>query len=117
MTNFRENRLKRKLRIKNKINRNKTRTRLTVYRSSKHLYAQVIDDVKNKTLFMVSDLNLQENKLKSKKIEKAKMVGEMIGDKLISEKIKDVVFDRSGYKYHGRVKALVEGVRSKGLKF
>lgn len=117
MTNFRENRLKRKIRIKNKINRDKSRARLTVFRSGKHLYAQVIDDVKNKTLFSVNDKNLQDKKLKSNKTDQAKMAGEILGEKIVKGKIKDLVFDRNGYKYHGRVKALAEGVRSKGLKF
>lgn len=117
MTNFRQNRLKRKIRIKNKINQDKSRARLTVFRSSKHLYVQVIDDVKNKTLFSVSDRDLQDNKSKPNKTDQAKMAGEILGEKIIKGKIKDLVFDRNGYKYHGRVKALAEGVRSKGLKF
>src|SRR3989338_4735760 len=117
MINFRQNRLKRKIRIKNKINRDKSRVRLTVFRSGKHLYAQVIDDVKNKTLFSVNDKDLQDNKSKSNKTDKAKMAGEILGEKIVKGKIKDLVFDRNCYKYHGRVKALAEGVRSKGLKF
>lgn len=117
MTNFRQNRLKRKIRIKNKINQDKSRARLTVFRSSKHLYVQVIDDVKNKTLFSVSNRDLPDNKSKSNKTDQAKMAGEILGEKIIKGKIKDLVFDRNGYKYHGRVKALAEAVRSKGLKF
>ena len=117
MKNIRKNRLKRKLRIKKKINQDKSKKRLSVYRSGRYIYAQLIDDNKNITLLSASDIGLTDKKTPTKKTDKAKIVGERMGNMLIQQKIKDLVFDRNGYKYHGRVKALAEGIRSKGIKF
>lgn len=89
--------------------------RLCVFRSSKHIYAQLIDDEKSKTLISTSDLEIK--KAKDKKINLASKVGKLIAKKAIEKKITKVVFDRGGYKYHGRVRALAEGAREGGLSF
>ncbi len=86
--------------------------RLTVFRSNKHLYAQIVDDGERKTLVSAGD-----QKLKGTKTEKAKEVGKLLAQKASEKKIKEVVFDRGRFKYHGRVKALAEGAREGGLKF
>lgn len=97
-------------RVRDKI-RNPQRYRLAVFRSNKHIYCQLIDDENSKTLVSAADL-----KSKSKnKIEKAKETGSLIAKLSLEKKIKEVVFDRGGYKYHGRVKALAEGAREGGL--
>jgi large subunit ribosomal protein L18 len=110
-------RLRRKKRIRAKIFGTKEMPRLSVFRSAKHIYAQLIDDEKNKTLVSASDLELKRSMKKLKKVEKAKEVGKLIAKKAKDLKIEKVVFDRGGYKYHGRVKALAEGAREGGLKF
>jgi len=107
---------RRKLRIRKKIFGTKERPRLCVFRSNKHIYAQIIDDTEGKTLVSARD---QELKLSEKKtrIEISYEVGKLIAQKALEKGIKKVVFDRSGYKYHGRVKALAEGARAGGLEF
>ena len=87
--------------------------RLVVFRSSQHLYAQLVDDTQGKVLGSASDLSLK----KGKKTEKATKVGEAIAKKAKELKIEKIVFDRAGYQYHGRVKALAEAARKGGLKF
>jgi large subunit ribosomal protein L18 len=93
------------------------RPRLVVYRSLKHIYAQVIDDIKGHTLVSASSLDesFKDQKMPFKDL--AKKVGELVGGKAIEKGIQKVVFDRGGYKYHGRVAALAEGARSTGLDF
>jgi large subunit ribosomal protein L18 len=91
-----------------------TKPRLSVFRSLSHIYVQAIDDVSRKTIAAVSD---QELKSKAKKLDLANLVGELMGQKLQAKKIKEIIFDRGAYKYHGRVKALAEGLRKTGLKF
>ncbi|KKR78034.1 MAG: 50S ribosomal protein L18 [Candidatus Curtissbacteria bacterium GW2011_GWA1_40_9] len=89
------------------------RFRLVVFRSNKHIYCQLIDDIDSKTIAAASDI-----KIKSKsKLEKAKETGRAIAKASMSKKVNKVVFDRGGYKYHGRVKALAEGAREGGLVF
>ena len=88
--------------------------RLSVFRSLGHIYIQAIDDVNQTTLVATSD---KEIKAKGKKIEIASQVGELFGKKLAEKKITQAVFDKGAYKYHGRVKALAEGIRKKGIKF
>lgn len=88
------------------------RPRLSVFRSAKHIYAQIIDDSAGKTLVFVSD-----KKETGKNMEKAYMVGKILAEKALKEKIKEVVFDRGGFLYHGRVEALAKGAREGGLKF
>ena len=90
--------------------------RLTVFRSSKHIYAQIIDDNSGKTIVSASSLT-KDFKEKGSDISGASKVGAMIGEKGINAGIKDVFFDRGRYKYHGRVKALAEGAREAGLIF
>ncbi len=90
------------------------RPRLSVFRSNKQVYAQVIDDVAGNTLAAAS--SLESGKGEDKKVD-ANSVGEAIAKRAIDSGIKQVVFDRAGYKYHGRVKALAEGARSGGLNF
>ena len=119
-TNQRQvSRLHRKTRIKKKINLQKgTIARLTVYRSNKFIYAQIIDDLKTITL---AQANTQEEAFKSlaskKNIEAAKALGKLIGQRALETKVERVLFDRNGYDYHGRIKALAEGAREAGLKF
>lgn len=95
---------------------NADRPRLSVYRSNKHIYAQVIDDESGSTLAFVSDLNHKKAKGQTKQ-DMAKVVGEMVAEEAMKNKVTKVVFDRRGRKYHGRIKALAEGARSKGLQF
>jgi large subunit ribosomal protein L18 len=89
--------------------------RVSVYRSNKHIYAQIIDDQNHKTIVSSSDKALK-NKI-GKNIEVASLVGEDLGKKAKAKKVEKVVFDRSGYKYHGKIKALADGLRKAGLKF
>ena len=116
--NFR--RLRKKKRIHKIVSGTKERPRLAVFRSSRNIYAQLIDDVANRTLAGVStltpDLNAQVSKTKGK-VDAAKLVGKAIADKAKALKVETVVFDRGGYLYHGRVKAIAEGARENGLKF
>lgn len=111
-----ERRLKRKRRVRSKIFGTEARPRLSVFRSSKHIYAQLVNDEKADTLVSASDLELKRTK-KMKKVEIAREVGKLIAQKAKNLKIEKVAFDRKGYKYHGRIKALAEGARKGGLKF
>lgn len=110
----REKRKRRHIRVRAKIFGTKTKPRLCVFRSLKHCYAQLIDDDKGETLVATSDLELKK---KAAKKEIAKEVGKLLAKKALAKKIKQAVFDRGGYKYHGRIKALAEGAREGGLKF
>ena len=118
----RAKRKRRHIRVRAKIFGTKTCPRLCVFRSIKHIYAQLIDDEKGQTLATASDSDLKPalSKVKGKKAknkEIAKEVGKLLAKKTLTKKIKQVVFDRGGYKYHGRVKALADGAREGGLKF
>ena len=93
------------------------RPRLTVFRSNKYVYAQIIDDSKGKTIIGYSSQDLPKTKAKKSGIEIAGMVGEGLAKKALVKKIKKVIFDRGGYKYHGKVKAIAEGARKGGLEF
>ncbi len=104
----------RKNRIRAKISGTAQRPRLSVFRSNLHIYGQLIDDVSGKTLVSCSDLNTKE---KGGKVQIAEKMGEDFAKKAIAKKIKKIVFDRSGFKYHGRVKAFAEGARKGGLEF
>ena len=108
-------RMKNKARVRKKVNGTGERPRLAVYRSGRHIYAQIIDDTKKSTLVAVSTLTLTVDKKSS--CEAAKKVGEEVAKKAIEKNVKDVVFDRSGYVYHGRVKAVADGAREAGLNF
>lgn len=107
-------RQRRKARIRAKVKGTAERPRLVVFRSLMHVYAQLIDDESGKTLLSTSDL---KGKSKGKKTDSAKNAGMKIAELAKEKKISSVVFDRNGYKYHGRVKALAEGAREGGLKF
>jgi large subunit ribosomal protein L18 len=106
-------RIKRHARIRSKISGTAERPRLCVYRSLTSIYAQLIDDVTGKTLISIHDLKGKTGT----KTESAKKVGEEVAKAAIAAKITECVFDRNGYKYHGRVKALADGAREGGLKF
>ena len=122
---MREKRLRRKIRhfrIRKRVEGSYDIPRLVVFRSNEHIYAQIIDDQNSKTIAGVSDLNLAKEKRKTeggkmKKSDLAKLVGFAIAEKGNAQKIKKVTFDRGGYKFHGRVKALAEGAREGGLNF
>ncbi|MBU0569617.1 50S ribosomal protein L18 [Patescibacteria group bacterium] len=107
---------RRKRRIRTKVFGTKMRPRLSVYRSSQNIYAQIINDEVGKTLVSISNKSLPV-KSKQTKLEMAETVGLTLAQKAVKKKITMVVFDRSGYKYHGRVKALAEGARKGGLEF
>lgn len=135
-----QKRYRRHKRVRAKLFGTAKRPRLCVFRSAKHIYAQLIDDEKGKTLAEASDLKLKKtkvkktrkppphpptrlkgerapDKVKSRKAAIAYEVGKLIAKKALEKKIEKVVFDRGGYQYHGRVKALAEGAREGGLKF
>ena len=99
--------------IRNRVNEN---PRLSVFRSSKNIYAQIIDDAKGTTIVSASTLESAQ-KFSGSNIEGAVKIGTLIADRAIERGVKSVVFDRGGYKYHGRVKALAEAARTAGLKF
>ncbi|MFH1368591.1 MAG: 50S ribosomal protein L18 [Elusimicrobiota bacterium] len=109
----------RKKSVRNKVFGTSERPRLSVYRGHKHIYAQLINDEKGQTVAHISTLSPDiKGKLKaSDNIPAAKMVGEMIAKKAIEKGIKKVVFDRRGYLYHGRIKALADAARQAGLEF
>lgn len=104
--NLRHSRVKKSIKL--------TRPRLVVFRSNKYIYGQIIDDASSKTLIAASD---NKNKKSKNKIESAKEVGINLAKESLKKNIKNIVFDRAGYKYHGRVKALAEGAREGGLVF
>ena len=110
-------------RIRRKLAGTAERPRLAVFRSARHIYAQVIDDLSRKTLLSVSDqlpkaeAAVAGGDAKTKKKERAKKVGAAVAKKCLAQGIDKVVFDRAGYKYHGRISALADGAREAGLKF
>jgi large subunit ribosomal protein L18 len=112
-------RLKRKQRVRKTLSGSEQRPRLTVYRSLRHIYAQIILDTEGKTLCQASTLEAEvRKKLKgTSDKEAAKRVGEVVAERALAANVKEVVFDRNGFLYHGRVKALAEGAREKGLVF
>ena len=107
-------RIRRHARVREKVRGSSARPRLAVYRSLTHIYAQLIDDTAGRTLAAASSLDARDSK--DKKSERAKAVGTALGDRAKKAGITEVVFDRGGYRYHGRVKALAEGVRAAGVK-
>ncbi|OGZ34342.1 MAG: 50S ribosomal protein L18 [Candidatus Portnoybacteria bacterium RBG_13_41_18] len=109
-----EKRMVRHRRIRAKIKGTKARPRFSVFRSNQHIYAQLIDDEKSKTLISASS---KDEKKTGKKGDQAKEIGKTLAKKALELKIKQVVFDRGGYKFHGRVKQLAEGARDGGLEF
>lgn len=113
-------RLRRKMRIRKRLSGTPDRPRLAVFRSARHIYAQIIDDTKGVTIVSASSLSPEIRdrlgECKGKK-EVAKLVGEHIAKRALEKNVKKVAFDRGGYKYHGRVKALADGARETGLEF
>jgi large subunit ribosomal protein L18 len=110
---------RRKLRIRRKISGTPEQPRLTVFRSAKHIYAQVVDDVAGSTLAHASTLSrdVRGDIAEANKSDAAKKVGIAIAKLLLSKGISKIVFDRNGYLYHGRVRALADAARAAGLKF
>ena len=108
-------RLRNKARIRKKVFGTAEVPRLNVFKSGRHIYAQVVDDAKGATIESFSTLNMKSES--GTFLEKAGKVGEAVGKKALNKKIKKVVFDRGGFIYHGRVKALAEGARKAGLQF
>lgn len=102
-------------RIRSKLSGTAGRPRFYVYRSNQHIYGALVDDTQHKTLLSVADTHLKD--AKGTKTEKALKLGKLIGEKAKEKGIKAVVFDRAGYLYHGRVKALANGAREGGLEF
>ncbi|UXR77973.1 MULTISPECIES: 50S ribosomal protein L18 [unclassified Staphylococcus] len=107
-------RLKRHARVRTKLSGTSERPRLNVYRSNKHIYAQIIDDTKGVTLAQASSKDIDAS---ATKVELATQVGEAIAKKATEKGIEAVVFDRGGYLFHGRVKALADAARENGLQF
>ena len=114
MKNVNDKKLRRKVRIRSKIRKNTARLRLSVYRSNKHIFAQLIDDEKGQTLVGISEKNLKSSGTKT---DKAKALGLLLANKLKTKKITKIVFDRGSYAYHGRVKNVAEGLREGGIEF
>jgi large subunit ribosomal protein L18 len=110
-----QRRKKRHTKVRGRISGTAERPRVCVSRSLQHVYAQAIDDIDAKTLVAASDLELAEADQKGTKSEKAHKVGALLGKKLLDKKISTVVFDRGGYRYHGRIKSLAEGIRTAGI--
>jgi large subunit ribosomal protein L18 len=113
-----ERRFRIKKRIRKHVSGSTQRPRMSVFRSNKQIYVQFIDDLEGKTLFSVCSRNKEiAEKGNVPKIEQAKLVGNLAAKKALENGIKEVVFDRNGYLYHGRVKSLAEAAREGGLKF
>ena len=108
-----EKRARRHLRVRKKVSGNPERPRLVVFRSLKHIYAQLVDDAAGKTIATVSDLSIDAGR----KLERSAAVGKAIAARAKELGIGRVVFDRAGYRYHGRVKAVADGAREGGLEF
>ncbi len=109
-------RLRRKLRIRKRVSGTAERPRLSVFRSARHIYAQAIDDTAGRTLAFASS---REASLaaEGKKTDKARSVGRALAERLKAQGVEQVVFDRNGYRYHGRVKAVADAAREAGLDF
>ena len=112
-----ERRYRRKLRVRKKVQGTAARPRLSVYRSLKHIYAQLVDDDARRTMLGVSDLSEGLEVDKPGKTGRSHAVGKLLAAKARAQGITTVVFDRAGYPYHGRVRAVAEGAREGGLEF
>lgn len=112
--NPKDRRIRRKRKVRGMVSGTSSRPRLSVFRSNVSIYAQIIDDGKATTLVSASSKEIKEKGLK---VDVSKLVGTLLAEKAKEKKIKNVVFDRNGYRYHGRVKALAEGAREGGLVF
>lgn len=112
-------RLKRKKRIRKKISGTPEKPRLSVFRSAKHIYAQVIDDTAGQTITAAStlDAGIKANTEAKGKVGVAQLVGKLVAERALEKGVKQVVFDRNGFLYHGRIKAISDGAREAGLAF
>jgi len=115
MPNIKDRRQRIKLGIRHKIEGTPARPRLSVFKSNKVIYAQLVDDSKGHTLLAASSKDVKENG--GVNLEISKSVGKKVAEQAIANGIKEIVFDRNGYLYHGNIKALAEGAREGGLKF
>jgi large subunit ribosomal protein L18 len=112
-----ESRERRRRRVRGRISGTAERPRLNVFRSLEHIYAQLIDDEAGHTLASASSVEVVVRDIKGKKIAEAVAIGKLVAQRAAEKQIKKVVFDRAGYRYHGRVKAVAEGAREGGLEF
>jgi large subunit ribosomal protein L18 len=112
-------RVRRRDRVRDRVRGTENRPRLSVYRSDRHIYAQVVDDYSGKTVLAVSTLSpdIRDTLKKTADVEAAKQVGLAMARRCIDKGIRKVVFDRNGFLYHGRVRAVAEGAREGGLQF
>lgn len=119
LSNKEKGRVARKGRIRKKISGSLERPRLSIFRSSKYIYAQIIDDLSDKTLVAASsaEKSMKSSLKSTSNLEAATAVGKALAERAKSQKITQVVFDRNGFVYHGRIKALADGAREAGLKF
>ena len=115
ITANKQRKLRRQRRVRAKISGTDKKPRLCVFRSNNHIYVQLIDDSRKKTILAANDQKLKKGKMT--KIDLAKEIGQTIAKAALEKKIEKVIFDRGPYKYHGRVKAVAEGARAGGLKF
>lgn len=117
----RQNWLRKKNRLKYKINKTNNIHKLIIFRSNKHIYGQIIDLEKGITIFSCSsvdkNISAELKKIDSGKVEISKAVAKKLSDKMKKSKIKNITFDRNGYRYHGRIKAFAEELRNNGIKF
>ena len=112
-----QNRLRIKRRIRKVVSGTESRPRLSVFRSNKEIYAQIVDDVKGNTIVSASSRDKDISSAKGTKTDIAGLVGKSLAEKALKAGIEAISFDRGGYQYHGRVKSLAEGAREGGLKF
>jgi large subunit ribosomal protein L18 len=112
----RNKRIMRSRRVRAKVHGTAERPRAAIFRSLRHTYVQLIDDEQGKTLLAIDDKALKAGKGQSK-VDQSKMLGQLVAEKALASKITAIVFDRRGYRYHGRVAAVAEGMRAGGLKF
>lgn len=113
---YKDNRIRRKLRVKKKITGTSEKPRMTVFRSNMYIYAQMIDDVTGNTLCEASSASKEFARKGKKKVEQSFEVGKTIAERALEKGIKKAVFDRNGYRYHGRVKNVADGARQGGLE-
>ena len=108
---------RRKNKIKNRIKKNSDRNRLSVFRSNKNIYVQVIDDITGKTIASASSLEKEFKSEKNVKFSNEEKIGELIAKRSIEKGVKKVVFDKGSYTYHGKIKAIADSARKSGLEF
>lgn len=112
-----QHRIRRHQRVRAKIKGTAERPRVSVFKSNQHVFVQVIDDNAGKTILSSKITSSSKSKIKDTKTELAGKIGEMLAEKIKAAGLSEIIFDRGGFKYHGRVKALAEGLRKGGIKF